>query len=43
MTVSGGMTRRQALRNLAVAGAGAAGMSGTIDDLVSRAVAMRVA
>ena len=38
MTVSGGMTRRQALRNLAVAGAGAAGL-GAVDDLVARAVA----
>ncbi|MGI9184666.1 MAG: alkaline phosphatase family protein [Solirubrobacteraceae bacterium] len=39
MTVGGGMTRRQALRSMAVAGVGAAGLSGTIDDLVSRAVA----
>jgi phospholipase C len=39
MTVSGGMTRRQALRNLAVAGVGAAGLGGAVDDLVSRAVA----
>src|SRR3979409_2571565 len=39
MTMSGGMTRRQALRNLAVAGAGAAGVGATMEALVSRAVA----
>jgi phospholipase C len=35
---NGGMTRREALRNTAIAGAGVAGL-GSIDDLVSRAVA----
>ena len=38
MTMSGGITRRQALRNMAVAGAGVAGL-GAVDDLVARAVA----
>ena len=38
MRMSGGMTRREALRTMAVAGAGVAGL-GTVDDLVSRAVA----
>ena len=35
---NGGMTRREALRNTAIAGAGVTGL-GSIDDLVSRAVA----
>lgn len=39
MTASGGMTRRQALRNLAIAGAGVAGLGGAADELVSRALA----
>jgi phospholipase C len=34
-----GLTRREALRNLAVAGVGAAGLSGSLDDLVAQAVA----
>jgi phospholipase C len=39
MSHNEGMTRRQALRDLGIAGLGAAGLSGTVDDLVSRAVA----
>ncbi len=39
MTTSSGVTRRQALRNLAIAGAGVAGIGGAVDELVARAVA----
>ncbi len=39
MSGRGGVTRRQALRDLAVAGAGVAGLGGTVDELVSQAVA----
>jgi phospholipase C len=39
MSNSSQITRRQALRDLAIAGAGAAVISGAVDDLIARAVA----
>jgi phospholipase C len=39
MSNSSQITRRQALRDLAIAGAGMAGISGAVDELVARAVA----
>ena len=39
MSLHGGMTRRQALRDLGIAGLGAATLGGTVDDLLARALA----